>query len=258
VRAKHAKRATRSKKPTRPTRSTRSTTTKPARSIQLKPSPRAKKPMPATDAWRLPWATSTAGTVVIVMCVVGALVLLAAPQPYEPEVVATLDAPLAATATTQPKKVAVWPRSETNTAATPSKPLQTTFEPETTVPNIPITHVTPAAAVESVATPASAWPLLGPTEKVDVQTSAVTITGCLDLDDEGFRLKDTAGVDAPKSRSWKSGFLTKRTAPIELLDADNSVKLSTYVGHRVAATGTLVDREMQVRSVRRVTTGSCN
>jgi hypothetical protein len=197
------------------------------------------------------------------MCVIGAVVLLAAPQPYEPErePVATVDAsaaiatPAANATTTQPKKVAVWPRSETTTAAAPSKTLQTSLEPETVAADIPFAHVAPTAAVE---TPASAWPLLGPTEKVEVQTSAVTITGCLDLDDQGFRLKDTAGVDAPKSRSWKSGFLTKRTAPIDLVDADNRVKLSTYVGHRVAATGTLVDREMQVRSVRRVTTGSCS
>ena len=42
----------------------------------------------------------------------------------------------------------------------------------------------------------------------------VTITGCLEVSTSGdtFRLTDTEGVDAPKSRSWRSGFFKKRGA----------------------------------------------
>ena len=80
----------------------------------------------------------------------------------------------------------------------------------------------------------------------------VTITGCLELDEETFWLKDAAGVDAPKSRSWRSGFLKRRSSQIELVDAANTLKLPNYVGQRVAATGTLLNREMRARSLQRL------
>ena len=88
------------------------------------------------------------------------------------------------------------------------------------------------------------------------KTAAVTITGCLERNADNFRLKDTAGADAPRARSWKSGFLKKGSATIAVIDAGNRVKLPTHVGQRVSVTGTLVDREMQVRSLQRVAT-SC-
>jgi hypothetical protein len=84
------------------------------------------------------------------------------------------------------------------------------------------------------------------------QPQIVTLTGCLERDDETFRLKDTTGLEAPKARSWKSGFLKKSAASIEVVDAANRVKLSTHVGQRVSVTGMLVEREIQVRSLRRV------
>jgi hypothetical protein len=85
-----------------------------------------------------------------------------------------------------------------------------------------------------------------------VQQTPVTLTGCLEQDDDAFRLKDTTGENAPKSRSWKSGFLKKKAASIEVVDAANKVKLPNHVGERVVITGMLVNREMQVRSLQRV------
>jgi len=94
--------------------------------------------------------------------------------------------------------------------------------------------------------------------KPPVPTSAaVTITGCLERNDDLFRLKDTTGVDAPKSRGWRSGFLKKRSASIDVVDAANRLKLTDHVGQRVSVTGTLVDREMRVDSLHRVA-ASCN
>lgn len=87
--------------------------------------------------------------------------------------------------------------------------------------------------------------------------AAVTITGCLERDADTFRLKDTAGESAPKARSWKSGFLKKGHSSVEVIDATNRVKLPAHVGQRVSVTGTLVDREMQVRSLQRVAS-SCS
>src|SRR5262245_2386267 len=84
----------------------------------------------------------------------------------------------------------------------------------------------------------------------------VTITGCLERDDETFRLKDTSGADAPRSRSWKSAFLKKGAAPVAVVDASSRLKLTNHVGQRVSVTGTLTDGEMQIRSLRRVAT-SC-
>ena len=84
----------------------------------------------------------------------------------------------------------------------------------------------------------------------------VTITGCLEVDNNTFRLKDTSGADAPKSRSWKSGFLKKGQAKLELV-AVPGTNLASQVGRRVSVTGMLDDHEMQVRSVRRVS-ASCD
>jgi hypothetical protein len=84
------------------------------------------------------------------------------------------------------------------------------------------------------------------------KVAAVTITGCLERDAETYRLKDTTGDNAPKARSWKSGFLKKNTATVEVVDAPKSAKLPSHVGERVSVTGVLNGREMQVRSLQRL------
>lgn len=81
---------------------------------------------------------------------------------------------------------------------------------------------------------------------------AVTVTGCLEKSDEGYRLKDTSGAAAPKSRSWKSGFLKKGAAPVEVVDASHTLALNRHVGHRVAVSGPLTDREMRAESVQQI------
>jgi hypothetical protein len=85
----------------------------------------------------------------------------------------------------------------------------------------------------------------------------VTIAGCLERDDETFRLKNTTGTQAPKGRSWKSGFLKKNASTIAVVDTSNKVQLGSHVGQRVSVTGMLVDREIKVRSLRRVA-ASCS
>jgi hypothetical protein len=85
----------------------------------------------------------------------------------------------------------------------------------------------------------------------------VTITGCLERADEAFRLKDTEGNEAPKARSWKSGFLKKGRTAVDVVDAGNRLNLSNHVGERVTVTGTLVDREIRVRTLQRVA-ASCS
>lgn len=88
------------------------------------------------------------------------------------------------------------------------------------------------------------------------RTAPVTIFGCLQQSNSTFRLTDTDGVDAPKSRSWKTAFLKKGAASIEVTDPGNRNRLASHVGQRLSVTGTLVDRQMQVRSIRRIS-ASC-
>ena len=89
--------------------------------------------------------------------------------------------------------------------------------------------------------------------------SPVTITGCLEISTDGneFRLADTEGPDAPKSRNWRTGFLKKRTAPVALAGAPDAFALKTSIGKRVAATGLLTARELQVSSLH-VVSSFCN
>jgi hypothetical protein len=115
------------------------------------------------------------------------------------------------------------------------------------------------AASTAPATAATAAPIAEPaamaaadsTAKAASKVAPVTITGCLERDAETYRLKDTSG-DAPKARSWKSGFFKKNTATVEVVDAAKSAKLPSHVGERVSVTGVLNGREMQVRSLQRL------
>jgi hypothetical protein len=114
------------------------------------------------------------------------------------------------------------------------------------VESFPTSAVTPAPHAE---------PITG----ADIRNAAeaVTISGCLQNGDDAFWLKDLAGADAPKARSWKSGFLKTHRASIKVADATGTLNLSTYVGQRVTATGTLANRTMQAHSLHRVA-ASCN
>ena len=83
----------------------------------------------------------------------------------------------------------------------------------------------------------------------------VTVVGCLERTETGFRLKDTSGAEAPKARSWKSGFLKKSTASLDVVDPTRTLQLNTLVGRRVSVTGVVDDRELLARSARKV--GEC-
>jgi hypothetical protein len=84
-----------------------------------------------------------------------------------------------------------------------------------------------------------------------IRQAPVTITGCLEVTSDGdeFRLTDTEGEGAPTARGWRSGFLRKRPAPIELSALRDPAAARRYVGHRVVATGVLSSRALRVRSL---------
>jgi hypothetical protein len=133
------------------------------------------------------------------------------------------------------------------TAAIRSAAADASIEKTAAIAPLKAVPIEPVAAMDTTAAASES------TSKVtDQAASSVTITGCLASDDDTFVLKDTAGTDAPKARSWRSGFLKKRSATIELLDSTKALRLPSYVGQRVEATGMLANHEMRAQSLRRV------
>ena len=111
-------------------------------------------------------------------------------------------------------------------------------------------NTAPAASAAAAATPASTPAM--PAAKV----ARATVVGCLEGEGVAFRLTDTTGADAPKARSWKSGFLKKGASPVKLVGSSNALNLAGNVGRRVSVTGTLANREMEAHTMHRVA-GSC-
>jgi hypothetical protein len=179
-----------------------------------------------TDLNSLKWMTSAPAIVLGMTFVVVTAALLTAREDQAPAQVERLDlSPVAATVQTNIARPA-----EAKKAV-----IAKTSPPAPAPPAAASTNLVVASQPESV--------------------PSVTITGCLDNEDGTFRLTDASGVDAPTARSWKSGFLKKRAAQIEIVDAAGTLNLRRFAGRRVGVTGTLVDRDMRARSVRLI--GPC-
>ena len=80
--------------------------------------------------------------------------------------------------------------------------------------------------------------------------TSVTVSGCLERDDAAYTLRETNGAQAPKERSWKTGFIRKRNSDLDIVDASKKLKLKDHVGHRVSLTGTVHDGERRAASMR--------
>ena len=89
---------------------------------------------------------------------------------------------------------------------------------------------------------------------VGAATAPITLTGCLEVsvDQDEFRLTDVDGADAPRSRSWRTGFLKKRPSAVALVDPAESLALQTHVGRRITATGLLTSHDLKVSALRAV------
>lgn len=120
---------------------------------------------------------------------------------------------------------------------------------------VPNAKLTPLANSKPIADPTPRGKSLA--SAVATNEEGVTISGCLQARDDSFWLKDASGENAPKTRSWKSGFLKKHAEPVQVVDATRTLQLSSYVAQRVTATGTLANRTMQARSLERVA-ASCH
>jgi len=103
------------------------------------------------------------------------------------------------------------------------------------------TAFAPSESISAAPTPVSVDP---------VAPGTVTVTGCLESSGNNrYQLADTEGTDAPRSRSWRSGFLRKRSTSVALVSPPDPETLRTQVGQRIAATGQLTSRELRVTSV---------
>lgn len=145
-------------------------------------------------------------------------------------------------------------QQETKRRNAPPADARAEIRPTAPVKPAPAAKVTvsaaPAPSPAVAATPAAASAASG------TRAARATVVGCLEEDGAAFRLTDTTGADAPKARSWKSGFLKKGVAPVKLVGSSNALNLGSHVGRRVSVTGTLANREMQAHALHRVA-GSC-
>jgi hypothetical protein len=234
--------------------------------------------MPSKQLARVPakWRKAVLGFAVV--CVAAAMMLMTDRQPVpaegRPRVETSIDAiQVVAPVVAEPAPTPPAPQTTARpVAARPAATKPAAAKPAATKP----AAATAAAAIPAAATPAAvavghtavtAEPAAKPPvdspapapetagaviATAKAQGEAATIIGCLELDDDTFRLKDTEGENAPKARSWRSGFLRRSSARLNVVDASNRLQLSTHVGHRVSLTGTLVEREMHARSVKMV------
>jgi hypothetical protein len=144
-------------------------------------------------------------------------------------------------------------RAKLGTANEPDQPVAAGLDSTESTKELALTPVARSAELSATAEAAPVVTAMAPTAAaVAPQLEASTIVGCLELDDDRFRLTNTEGEGAPRARSWRSGFLRRSNSRVDVIDASNGLGLSTHVGHRVSLTGALVDREMQARSLKMV------
>ena len=118
---------------------------------------------------------------------------------------------------------------------------------------------TPAKTAPAKAVPATAAPAKGATAKVAAApVPADTLTGCLEADGAKYKLTGLQGAKVPKGRSWKTGFITKKSKDVEVVGASASLKLKDHVGHKISVGGVKDgDTHFQARSIKQLA-GSCS
>ena len=132
------------------------------------------------------------------------------------------------------------------------------FAPAPAAPAEPAPRMVTASlrSTEVEAEPAAPAAPVPPANEQASAAVPATITGCLEHEADTFWLKGVSGTDAPKSRSWKSGFLRKKSSNVALVDKAGGSRLAAFVGRRIETNGALIDREMHVKSLRVL--GACD
>jgi hypothetical protein len=219
--------------------------------------PRAAQRPPAKNWWVThPGTIVTAGMGVIMIAAVAfsgrpsepaqdevvevAAVSQPSPQERPAEVVAPKRRPAAVRAASIARSTSAAPRRVSAPSTKTPEAVAGIAVKEDAVTKLPGSEAARPAAAASVSTGAGAMP--------------VTITGCLEVsvDQDEFRLTDTDGVDAPRSRNWRSGFLKKQSTPVALVEPPAGLALETHVGRRVTATGLLTSHDLKVTALRSI------
>jgi len=81
---------------------------------------------------------------------------------------------------------------------------------------------------------------------------AATMTGCLQADGGKFRLTKLEGANAPKSRSWKTGYVKKTTKDVEVVGSSSSLKLKDQVGRKVTVSGSRDGDTFKAQSIKQI------
>lgn len=185
------------------------------------------------------------------------------PQPVEPPAAtpmtpAPVQKPVAPVARELSKKTPARNAEKNRLAAAPTKSSLMIVVPAADKARAEESVTTSAGEVSTKAPVVGSIAAEKPVENV-VARPPVTITGCLEMsvDENEFQLADTEGVNVPKSRSWRTGFLKKRSASVALVDASDPQFLRKQIGKRVAATGQLTNRDLKLSTLR-VVAPSCN
>ena len=114
----------------------------------------------------------------------------------------------------------------------------------------------PAKATPAKAAPAK--PLPARATVVPVEAGSITLTGCLQADGRKYMLMDPEGPKAEKGRSWKTGFITKKTKDVEVVAASSSMKLNDFRGHKVSVVGVRDGQaHLKARTIKQLV-GSCS
>jgi hypothetical protein len=188
-----------------------------------------------------------------VACVFAAAALLAARQPAPPPDDASNSAPPEVASSPQPPPLNAGHGSRGSQKPAQmgsSRPAVASRQP---APAAIVKEPTPTPIEKTQAARAAASSAAGPESTAALKNPAThTVEGCLESDGATYRLTDTSGLDAPKVRSWRTGFLKKRPSSIGFVDATGRLRVQDHIGTRVAATGTLVDRELRATALRQV------
>jgi hypothetical protein len=179
------------------------------------------------------------------VCLLAAAALMAARQPAD-QLDELSGAPQEAHASAEP------PRLTAVASSTPAVATRSVTAASAKPQPVSSSSVS-AAPAAPVKTPERAKATTSATAASPVKDAPTrTVEGCLERDGRTYRLKNASGLNAPRGRSWRSGFLMKRSSSIELIDARGALTLDAHIGQRVAATGTLVNRELHARTLRAV------
>jgi hypothetical protein len=113
-----------------------------------------------------------------------------------------------------------------------------------------------AAVVESLSALSSAPMAQRSTAAGSKPVPDSTFLGCLREDDGKFVLTEIGGPDAPKSRNWKTMFVTKKGGKLEVRSV-GTLRLSPHVDKTVQVTGKRSDKVFAARSLK-VIGATCN